>query len=422
VEAVMKRVALAAVIVSLGFITTILTGQPNEKPKALLRYIDSAKAELRPEQQKLLKSLREEETAVDVELVEIDDSSLDANRLEIPLPDGKTCTVANGRKVSIKEDGFRFVGNLFDPLQDGPPRSVSLSVRKGNNTGSFSVDKFSYNIRPIGNGMHVIIKRDPSKLKQEEPPEAMKKLQEEAASKEAPQANNQADGPAIVEVTVMVLYTPAVVARHGAEDIVKGFVEHVVDVSNDTYLKSQIPVSLKLVHSGKVDYVESGKVATDVDRLSAESDQHIDGIHALRDSSKADVVVMMIEHADAYGMADAIMSNKTTAFAVVDDEVADWYFTFAHEIGHLFGCRHDLSADPTRTPYAFGHCLCNQSKGWRTIMSYDCSGTGAVTRIGYWSNPVVKYPDAVGDPTGTATDEDNARVIRERAREVAGFR
>jgi hypothetical protein len=86
--------------------------------------------------------------------------------------------------------------------------------------------------------------------------------------------------------------------------------------------------------------------------------------------------------------------------------------TFAHEIGHLIGCRHDEGSDPSNTPYAYGHgyTVNNPTSGsWRTIMGTYGSCNGC-PRNPYWSNPNVSIPFGV---TGTVSTNDNARVIDE---------
>jgi hypothetical protein len=50
-------------------------------------------------------------------------------------------------------------------------------------------------------------------------------------------------------------------------------------------------------------------------------------------------------------------------------------------------------------------------------MAYDC--TGGCPRLQYWSNPGVTYG---GSPMGTASSNDNHRVLNGTAATVAGFR
>jgi hypothetical protein len=51
-------------------------------------------------------------------------------------------------------------------------------------------------------------------------------------------------------------------------------------------------------------------------------------------------------------------------------------------------------------------------------MAYNCSGRGCA-RLPYWSNPDVLYG---GQPMGSSSTHDNARVLDETACHVGGFR
>jgi len=100
---------------------------------------------------------------------------------------------------------------------------------------------------------------------------------------------------------------------------------------------------------------------------------------------------------------------------------------FPHEVGHLFGARHNVEKDTTSTPYAYGHGWledCNgRSSGaitlQRTIMSYRASsssytcGTATITEsmTGLWSDPN-RIVD--GDVIGSVALEDAQRVHNER--------
>jgi hypothetical protein len=53
-------------------------------------------------------------------------------------------------------------------------------------------------------------------------------------------------------------------------------------------------------------------------------------------------------------------------------------------------------------------------------MAYG-NNCGNCTRIQWWSNPLVVYP-ATGEVMGTATHEDNARVLNLTAPTIAAFR
>ncbi|MBO7942728.1 PKD domain-containing protein, partial [Streptomyces sp. S9] len=82
--------------------------------------------------------------------------------------------------------------------------------------------------------------------------------------------------------------------------------------------------------------------------------------------------------------------------------------------------RHDPAADPTNTPYAYGHGYRYEpatGSKWRTIMAYNC--TGGCPRLNYWSYPDVTYN---GVAMGTADRNHNQRVLVQTKAAVAAFR
>jgi hypothetical protein len=155
----------------------------------------------------------------------------------------------------------------------------------------------------------------------------------------------------------------------------------------------------------------------------------------VRDTSKADVVVLLVRDSGLYcGLADAIMANASTAFSLVARSCATTNLTLGHEIGHLQGARHDLYVDPTLgSPYDYNHGHINLANRQRTVMAYDdqCQNTApgtSCTRVPYWSNPDKIYPapapqpPSAGVPTGTLSRENNALVLSTTAATVANFR
>jgi hypothetical protein len=149
----------------------------------------------------------------------------------------------------------------------------------------------------------------------------------------------------------------------------------------------------------------------------------MDEVHTHRDTYKADVCVLIIDNPSACGLASAIMATEASAFCAVHWDCATGYYSFAHEIGHLQGARHNPEVDPNTSPFPYGHGYLYIPDGWRTIMAYNhssCPG-GYCTRVQYWSNPGIIYPPS-GVPTGTAATHDNARVLDETAFTVANFR
>jgi len=137
-------------------------------------------------------------------------------------------------------------------------------------------------------------------------------------------------------------------------------------------------------------------------------------------------------------MTSVSTSFAVWSFAVVSRSCATGYYSFAHELGHNMGARHDWYVDDTENkPYSYNHGFVNQAEGWRTIMAYntECAVAGSnCTRLPYWSNPEVEYGGVpMGVAEGTSTDciegepepdcdADNRKTLNETAYTVADFR
>ena len=95
-------------------------------------------------------------------------------------------------------------------------------------------------------------------------------------------------------------------------------------------------------------------------------------------------------------------SFVTAAFNVANYGAISPNYTFAHELGHNMGLRHDWYVDNAATPFPYAHGYADRSEGWRTIMSYNdvCDdATTFCTRLLYFSNPANSFN---GNPMGVA--------------------
>ncbi|UCH98179.1 MAG: hypothetical protein JSV88_15385, partial [Candidatus Aminicenantes bacterium] len=172
-----------------------------------------------------------------------------------------------------------------------------------------------------------------------------------------------------------------------------------------------------LAYSYRVNYTESGSFLTDVTNFRNTADGEMDEVHTLRHRYAADVAVLLIDNPVACGRAFTIMADSYDTFAVVHWDCATGYYSFAHEIGHLQGARHNPEADSKTTPFPYGHGYYYEAGHWRTIMSYECPA-GCI-RIPFWSNSDIFFN---GVRLGTVATHDNARVLTETADIIAWFK
>jgi peptidyl-Asp metalloendopeptidase len=299
--------------------------------------------------------------------------------------------------------------------QDEAGNEVTL-VRNGNMlTGQFRVQGQLFELRPMFNGKHVLYAVDES---QREPDHEQAFIGPVAPVDKATAAGSNAPiAKANTVIRTFVVMTNA--AKATLADPV-GYVTTAFSETNSGYTRSNVQITNQQAGSLTfTSYAESGDIQTDLNRFAGTTDGVMDGVHALRNTNTADVVLLMTNSATSCGLANAIGATAATAFAVVKTSCAVGNFSFGHEIGHLQGARHNPQNDPTTTPYAYGHGFQDPAGAFRTIMAYPCSGGGACPRLNFWSSDTLLN---AGKPTGNASQSNNARVLNNTRATVAGFR
>lgn len=204
------------------------------------------------------------------------------------------------------------------------------------------------------------------------------------------------------------------------------FTDRADNVSNPgqlaTTLMNELTVSLsnsriysynlryQLVGTERFGYQETGNAVTDLDNLVSNND-----LNNRRLNARADLVVVLtdgnylVSGGQILGIAtlDEYSQPNDGHVAIVEADAGN--VTFAHETGHLMGCRHDTD-NRTDVPN-----LSNTAKGhnwfyrnWflgakKYQKSVVASGTTEGSRVLYFSNPDVKAHDKARDNTGTST-------------------
>ena len=358
-----------------------------------------------PDQSQRVSLLRQRPTTKSLDLVRIDLGALQGDSAKLTLPSSRTLTFSKQSVEATGGTNFIWHGTLSEV-----PGTATLVVRNGNTTGTVQDGQDLYHIEPVGGGVHALIKIDPSKFPPEHPP-SFESIEHERRG-ELPVLGtpaDQHDGP--VGIDVLVAYTAS--AKSSVSDI-DATIELAVAEANQSYVNSEINIKLNLVDSFQITYTETGKSFETIrDDFVANTD-----VTDRRNNSGADLAALIINQKDACGLAKTILANASTAFAIVHYDCATGYYSFAHELGHLMGARHDEAHDSSTSPFAYGHGYQHTaSPVWRTIMAYDC--TGGCSRLQYWSNPNIIYQ---GVAMGTVATNDNARVLNATATTVAAFR
>lgn len=317
-------------------------------------------------------------------------------------------------------------------------------------TGTIRTQEGIFHLVPIGDGLHAVVQQSWGELPKEAPPVGDVYETPPPCDPFDPDPPQYCDPPPPPPpcddcdpppppsnhvVDVLVAYTPT------AESLAETYSANLEDYinlleiqTNESFIRSKINnLEINIDTTLQVPNTTTSSIKYIQNRISNPSDGVWDGVHSARQTAGSDIVVLLIGDETSYcGIAERIqVQSPSEAFATAQANCAMPIYTFAHEIGHLFGARHDLDADPTLTPYAYGHGRTKRrpwydpgfADEWRTIMAYG----GDLVRLRNWSNPSVRYdPDYPNDPnegypTGDYDRENNHRVIENRAAFMAGL-
>jgi hypothetical protein len=348
-----------------------------------------------------------------VSLYEFNAEALQDSVFLLNIFPGETIKIYKQKVFKRNENDFSWHGYIKGP--DGQQGSIALVYLNGELSGNLNYKAGNYSITPMGKGAFSLYEIDFKRAPKDDDAPGMMDSHEKVESTGAATAV----AATACNLRVLIAITPS------AETYIKNslgfssltqFALQAVAETNQSYINSGVNIQMELAASVRVNYTESGDYNTDLTRFRGTTDGYMDEIHTYRDLYAADVNVMIFNNNSACGLASTILANASTAFSVVHYDCTLGYYSFAHEIAHLQGCRHNPEVDPTTTPYAYGHGYLYTAGGWRTIMAYNYSGE---TRLQYFSNPNVTYG---GVPMGTNATHYNAQVLNVTSGTINGFR
>ena len=356
---------------------------------------------------------------------------LERDEFQLNLFPGHGFRVQRDRVVDYGNDDFAWLGHIANE----PLSRVTFASRGGVISGvvdrALDTGNELYELTPDADGSYLLFQADEVKIPQRAPG-VNPALDNPFDANLGPDLGMPPAGDAVIAgdpfvQDIMVVYTPACVTRYGQNGIESKVLQAISD-ANAAYQNSQVNARLNLVYLGLVNYVETGDMGVALSALQSTSDGKIDEVHALRNQYGADLVCLVDEDANYCGIAYVMQTVSTSfasyAFSVVYSSCLS-SLTLPHEVGHNQGNQHDRANAGFQGayPYSYGWRRCvTDGTGFRTIMSYSCSGG---TRIPYFSNPNLSFngfPIGVSYELDPANAADNVRSMNNTAATIATLR
>lgn len=337
---------------------------------------------------------------------------------------------------------YRWTGRI--KASGSPPGIAALVINESRQTifGMIRYGKTIVRIRPLKNGLHVILQiestsfpdeTEPSPLPKQayQPPKMQNNARTRLLSHETGTQSDHISEYATDEalpytVDVLALYTyEAMIGAGGSSEDIEGEISVATEQANAIFELNEIPARFNLVGVMPAPHSDMGRLQNDLDALTEN-----ETVTELRETLRADLVSMFVEtgrsesgeSACGIGLHNSLPDlYSSMAFSVVVRTCID-NLSFVHEMGHNMGAGHDPSSTGPRssgTPsdFAYGHMSTEAKQYTIMALSRNCADC---TREEFLSSPDHFYP-------GTAimrgsTSQDNTRVLKTTAGRVSQFR
>ncbi len=288
--------------------------------------------------------------------------------------------------------------------------NVSIYSISGRVFGSITIDERDWTLHDLGyeSNINVLVERVYSEIAV---PECGTTDEGENPVSGTPLQYRSGNCP----VRVTAVYTPETLNKF--PDISSRIITYIQD-ANQSLRNSKIDqgeLTFFLEGIQEFEFGEGADIELDLESLIANSD-----LQQIRNGATADIVLVYAFSEKKYGLAGlagGIFALQDRAYAIVDMS-RNFNLTTAHELAHLFGCRHEL-ADDSNGEYEHGYFFKTGCWPNRTQRQTIMHTLNTDRRIKHYSNPEVYYK---ANATGTEEDEHNARMLRENACSVAEHR
>ena len=347
--------------------------------------------------------------------------ALPANRgyFQFSIPSGKQTKVARNVLVSptkietMPSGDYTYIADLM--IGQNGKGTLILLKEKGKIFGSMTLNERVFRIEHLESGEQILIELDQKILNS---PHACGNREGSKISQtlsHSAKTVNQSSNSKIVRV--LVLFTDAADNVSNPNQLAPTLINELTTALSKSKIYSS-NLRFQQVGIERIGYTETGNAEIDLDNLVSNND-----LNNRRQNARADLVVVLtdgnylVSGGQILGIAtlDEYSQPNDGHVAIVEADAGN--VTFAHEVGHLMGCRHD---NDSRTNVSN---LSNTAKGhnwyyrnWflgpkKYQKSVVASGTTRGSRVLHFSNPSVKAHSKARDNTGTSSRNNFVQLI-----------
>ena len=334
----------------------------------------------------------------------------------LPCPD---LTFSATKVVYTSENDYYWHGIINSEVdascQGG---SLILMAKGGEKFGTIIFDDYSYEFQELGDGVQAFSRFKTEMIDENECGvnsntfgfQGSSNSKKDTASSDIIYSCSLTD----CVVRVLVLWT------QNAENIeanINNRIALAIAQTNQAYQNSQVGSGFEgviLAGSQKITFNETtNQIQLDANTLANRTD-----VQTLRNNLQADIVILLTNgnYGATFGIVKAIGPNFNGAYSITQTNAATGgRFTFAHEVGHLFGARHN---DDTNGTIEHGYSFTTGFIFTKHRYTLLASMPAGKTRELNYSNPDVKIKNK---PTGTSFYHNNAQQHRITGCTVANF-
>ena len=398
------------------FLTTLITTQISaQNPKVdFFTEIPQGKSLLKDQQRLKLGKLEKNKHIKSISIVNVK-KLIDHQKegfLPFKLPGIQDVLVAKANSVEIKsEDEFTWSG-LFEDRSG----QVILISEKGGLYGHISIDDHVFELHYLGDGSHALVELDLKQFTSEECGTPDKPIENDDKEKDNGDKSGRWTNCAL-PVRVLVLFTANAQA---AVTNINQTATLAITQTNTAFTNSAIfsnSVQVTMAGPIQLNFTETANIQTDVQSLSIDANAQ-----ALRNANGADIVILLtngVDYGGVIGIVRDIGPNNAFSYAIVQATGATGTFSFAHELGHLFGGRHQQCN-------IFLNGGCDDTAGFAHGFAFGSNSITMMHQLRNGSNRVLNYSNpnvaVSSNATGIAASNHNSRQITEQVPTVSAFR